>query len=420
MAGRPGAYGQTGGMPSTPPEGQPVPLDGSLPATALAELADRTRAFGIYVHVPFCASRCGYCDFNTYTPSELSGATQESYVDSVLAELRLAQRVLGAAAPTVQTVFVGGGTPTLLPPEDLARILDGIDRAFGLAPGAEVTTEANPESVTPASLRALRRAGFTRISLGMQSVAPHVLAILDRRHTPGRATQSAEQARAAGFEHVNLDLIYGVPGERPEDFAASLDAAVTAGVDHVSAYALTVEEGTRLFARVRRGEVPAPDDDVAADRYLAAEERLTAAGFAWYEVSNWARSPASACRHNLGYWRGDHWWGLGPGAHSHVGGVRWWNVRHPAAYARRLADGHAPAQAREVLTAEQRHVEEVMLGVRMADGLPLDRLTEPGRAAAVRSVADGLLDPSAHAAGRAVLTLRGRLLADAVVRDLLA
>ncbi|MBX6751294.1 MAG: coproporphyrinogen III oxidase [Micromonosporaceae bacterium] len=414
-------------MPSAPPDGQPVPIDGSLPAAALAELADGPRAFGIYVHVPFCASRCGYCDFNTYAPGELAGAThesyvatQKSYVDSVLAELALAARVLDGAAPTVQTVFVGGGTPTLLPPEDLARILAGIDRAFGLAPDAEITTEANPESVTPASLRALRQAGFTRISLGMQSVAPHVLALLDRRHTPGRATQAAEQARAAGFERVNLDLIYGVPGERPEDFLASLDAAVAAGVDHVSAYALTVEEGTRLHARVRRGEIPAPDDDVAADRYLAAEERLTAAGFTWYEVSNWARSPDSACRHNLGYWRGDHWWGLGPGAHSHVGGVRWWNVRHPAAYARRLADGHTPAQAREVLTVEQRQVEEVMLRVRMADGLALDRLSEPGRAAAVRCMADGLLDPHAHAAGRAVLTLRGRLLADAVVRDLLA
>jgi oxygen-independent coproporphyrinogen-3 oxidase len=407
-------------MPSTPPDGEPVPVDGSLPTAALAELADGRRGFGIYVHVPFCASRCGYCDFNTYTPGELDGTAQESYVDSVLAELALATRVLDGAAPAVQTVFIGGGTPTLLAPEDLARLLDGIDQAFGLAPDAEITTEANPESVTPASLQALRRAGFTRISLGMQSVAPHVLALLDRRHTPGRATQAAEQARAAGFAHVNLDLIYGVPGERPENFVASLDAAVAAGVDHVSAYALTVEEGTRLFARVRRGEVPPPDEDAAADRYLAAEERLTAAGFAWYEVSNWARSPGSVCRHNLGYWRGAHWWGLGPGAHSHIGGVRWWNVRHPAAYARRIASGHTPAQAREVLTADQRHMEEVMLRVRLAEGLPLDRLSEPGRAAALRAVDDGRLDPRAHAAGRAVLTLRGRLLADAVVRDLLA
>lgn len=405
-------------MPSIPPEGQPVPADGRLPGAALDEL--RAGSLGIYVHVPFCASRCGYCDFNTYTPTELGGAgPQDSYVDSVLAEIALAGTVLAGSAPPVETVFVGGGTPTLLPPDDLARVLDGIEKEFGLAGGAEITTEANPESVTPATLRRLRDAGFTRISLGMQSVAPHVLAVLDRRHSPGRAAQAAAEAREAGFEHVNLDLIYGTPGERPEDFAASLEAAIAAGVDHVSAYSLIVEEGTRLYGRVRRGEIAAPDDDVAADRYLAAEARLTAAGFAWYEVSNWARSPAGVCRHNLGYWRGDHWWGLGPGAHSHVGGVRWWNVRHPTAYAGLLGQKRTPAQARELLTPEQRHVEEVMLRVRLADGLALERLDERGRAAALRSVAQGLLDPHVHAAGRAVLTLRGRLLADAVVSDLL-
>jgi oxygen-independent coproporphyrinogen-3 oxidase len=407
-------------MPSTPPEGEPAPPDGSLPAAALHELRSGA-TFGIYVHVPFCASRCGYCDFNTYTAAELgdlpSFGSRDAYVEAVLAELAMARRVLGNA--DVTTVFFGGGTPTLLAPDALARILDGIDTAFGLESGAEVTTEANPESVTPQSLGALRRAGFTRVSLGMQSVAPHVLAVLDRRHSPGRAGQAAAQARAAGFEHVNLDLIYGTPGERPEDFAASLDAAVASGVDHVSAYSLILEEGTRLHARVRRGEVDAPDDDVAADRYLTAERRLAAAGFGWYEVSNWATSPDARCAHNLGYWRDGHWWGLGPGAHSHVAGVRWWNMRHPAAYARRLADGLSPAQAREVLTGEQRHVEQVMLRLRLAEGLPLSRLDPDGREAAVRSMADGLLEPAAHAAGHAVLTLRGRLFADAVIRDLL-
>ncbi|HEY7224367.1 MAG TPA: radical SAM family heme chaperone HemW [Micromonosporaceae bacterium] len=405
-------------MPSTPPEGDPAPMDGILPGPALRELV-QVESFGAYVHVPFCASRCGYCDFNTYTAAELGGGgSQEGYPATVLSEIDLAQRVLGDPAPRFGTVFFGGGTPTLLPPEDLARVLEGIDKAFGLATGAEVTTEANPESVTPASLRALRRAGFNRISLGMQSVAPHVLTVLDRRHTPGRAAQAATEAREAGFDHVNLDLIYGTPGERAEDFAASLDAAVAAGVDHVSAYSLIVEEGTRLHGRVRRGELAAPDDDVAADRYLAAEACLSAAGLAWYEVSNWAR-PGAQCRHNLGYWRGGHWWGFGPGAHSHVGGVRWWNVRHPTAYARRLADGHSPAQGREVLTGEQRYVEEVMLRLRLAEGQPLQRLSEPGRQAAGRALSDGLLDPAGHAAGRAVLSLRGRLLADGVVRDLL-
>lgn len=396
-----------------------MPSDGSLPREARAQVG--RRGFGVYVHVPFCASRCGYCDFNTYTAAELGGdGGREAYVEAVLAELALAVRVLGDAPPRrVDTVFVGGGTPTLLPTGDLARILEAIDDAWGLAPDAEVTTEANPESVTPASLRALRAAGYTRISLGMQSAAPGVLAVLERQHTPGRAVEAAAEARAAGFPHVNLDLIYGTPGETAEDFAGSLAAVVDAGVDHVSAYALIVEEGTRLAARMRRGELPYPSDDVAADRYLAAEAALSAAGFTWYEVSNWAASPAARCRHNLLYWTGGDWWGLGPGAHSHVGGVRWWNVKHPATYARRLAAGVSPGQARELLTAAERHMEDVMLRLRLADGLPLAVLDEAGRAGAARALADGLLARPAYEAGQAVLTLRGRLLADAVVRDLL-
>ncbi|MFB9851105.1 radical SAM family heme chaperone HemW [Micromonospora andamanensis] len=406
-------------MPGVLPAGEPVPGDGSLPASARASVG--ARGFGVYVHVPFCASRCGYCDFNTYTADELGGgATREGYVDAVLAELALAARVLGEAPPArVETVFVGGGTPTLLPTDDLARILDAIDRTWGLAADAEVTTEANPESVTPTTLKELRAAGYTRISLGMQSAAPGVLAVLDRRHSAGRATAAALEARDAGFDHVNLDLIYGTPGERAEDFAASLDQVVAAGVDHVSAYALIIEDGTRLAARMRRGELPYPDEDVAADRYLAAESALNAAGFSWYEVSNWARTPDARCRHNLLYWAGSNWWGLGPGAHSHVGGVRWWNVKHPGAYAKRLATGGSPGQAREVLTGDETHMEEVMLRLRLASGLPLDVLTDAGRAGAARALAEGLLAEPAHAAGRAVLTLRGRLLADAVVRDLL-
>jgi putative oxygen-independent coproporphyrinogen III oxidase len=378
------------------------------------------RGFGVYVHVPFCASRCGYCDFNTYTATELGGgADQGAYADTVLAEIALAARVLDGAAPEVDTVFFGGGTPTLLPSDDLARILDGIHKAFGLAADVEVTTEANPESVTPASLTALRRAGFTRISLGMQSARPHVLAVLDRRHTAGRPEVAAAEARAAGFDHVNLDLIYGAPGENADDWQASLDAVVGAGVDHVSAYALIVEDGTRLGRQVARGELPMPDDDVLADRYLQAETTLSGAGLSWYEVSNWALDPQARCRHNELYWRSGDWWGFGPGAHSHVGGVRWWNVKHPTAYAARLADGASPGHARESLDAGTRHVEDVMLRLRLLEGLPLAVLDVDGHAAAARAVEDGLLDPAQHAAGRAVLTLRGRLLADAVVRDLL-
>ena len=402
-------------MPGPPPDGEPVPSDGSLPESALRTVG--RRGFGVYVHVPFCASRCGYCDFNTYTAGELGGgASREGYADAVLAELKLAAGVTGAR---VDTVFVGGGTPTLLDPGDLGRILEGIDQTWGLVDGAEVTTEANPESVDPRSLRALRAAGFTRISLGMQSAAPSVLAILDRKHTAGRAPQAAIEAREAGFDHVNLDLIYGTPGERPEDFAASLDTVIKAGVDHVSAYSLIVEDGTRMAARMRRGELPYPEDDVAADRYLAAEAALGGAGFSWYEVSNWATAPDARCRHNLLYWTGGDWWGLGPGAHSHVGGVRWWNVKHPTAYAKRVAEGVSPGQGREILTDADRHVEDVMLRVRLRDGLPVAALDATGLAGAAQALGDGLLEPGAYADGQVVLTLRGRLLADAVIRDLL-
>ena len=402
-------------MPGPLPDGEPVPSDGSLPDSALRDVG--ARGFGVYVHVPFCASRCGYCDFNTYTASELGGgASREGYADAVLAELKLAGTVTGAP---VDTVFIGGGTPTLLDPADLGRILEGIDRTWGLTAGAEITTEANPESVTPQSLQALRKAGFTRISLGMQSAAPAVLRILDRRHTAGRAPQAAVEAREAGFDHVNLDLIYGTPGETAEDFAGSLRTVIDAGVDHVSAYSLIVEDGTRMATRMRRGELPYPEDDVAADRYLAAEAALGEAGFSWYEVSNWATTPDARCRHNQLYWSGGDWWGLGPGAHSHVGGVRWWNVKHPSAYAKRVEEGLSPGLGREILTDQDRHVEDVMLRVRLRDGLPLTALDAAGLTGAARARADGLLDAAAYEAGRVVLTLRGRLLADAVIRDLL-
>ncbi|MFI6574864.1 radical SAM family heme chaperone HemW [Nocardiopsis sp. NPDC050513] len=409
-------------MPSVALDGEPVPRGGDLPASSLAELGDRP--LGFYVHVPFCVTRCGYCDFNTYTADELvsrdgtATASRETYADQAIAEVELADRVLRGDRPQVGTVFVGGGTPTLLPAEDLGRIVGAIRDRFGLAPDAELTTEANPETVDPAYLARLREAGFTRVSFGMQSARPHVLRVLERGHTPGRPERCVAWARAAGFEHVNLDLIYGTPGESDDDWAASLDAALSADPDHVSAYSLIVEEGTRLAARVRRGELTAPDDDTMADRYLMADEALAKAGFAPYEVSNWARTPEGRSRHNLLYWTGGHWWGVGPGAHSHVGGTRWWNVKHPAAYAARLAQGSSPGQAREVLTAEERRFERVLLELRVERGCPLDLLEPRGREAARRAVAGGLLDPGAHDAGRAVLTRRGRLLADAVVRDL--
>ncbi|WP_141013596.1 radical SAM family heme chaperone HemW [Nocardioides sambongensis] len=403
-------------MPSALPEGEPVPDDGALPPAALAELG--RRPFGFYVHVPFCTVRCGYCDFNTYTAEELgAGVTRAAYADQAVAEVRRARTVLGDRTPPVQTVFVGGGTPTLLAPEALGSILRAIDEEFGLAPDAEVTTEANPDSVDLDRLVRLREAGFTRVSFGMQSAVPQVLAVLDRTHDPERVPGVVQAARSAGFDQVSLDLIYGTPGESAEDWLTTVDAALACEPDHVSAYSLIVEEGTALARRVRRGELPMPDEDDLADKYLAADERFAAAGLGWYEVSNWAREEAARCRHNIGYWTGGDWWGIGPGAHSHVGGVRWWNVKHPAAYARRLAAGTTPAHGREVLDAETRLMERVLLETRLVDGIAMDVVPAPSAAADL--VADGLiLDPGQHG-DRVVLTVRGRLLADAVVRALL-
>ncbi|MHA6512052.1 radical SAM family heme chaperone HemW [Tessaracoccus sp. Z1128] len=391
------------------PDGDPAPRDGSLPASAL----DHGRPLSLYVHVPFCRVRCGYCDFNTYTPSELGDLSPDTYVGAALAEVELAARILGPRR--VETVFFGGGTPTMLPAEGLAGLLSAVRERFEVEPGAEVTTEANPETLSPEYLDTLRAAGFTRISLGLQSVVPHVLRVLERQHTPRRGLEAAGWAREAGFEHVSLDLIYGTPGESLDDWRASLDAVASAPVDHVSAYSLIVEEGTRLAAQVRRGEVPMPDDDDLADKYLLADEALDALGLANYEVSNWAR-PGGECRHNLAYWRGADWWGIGPGAHSHIGGVRFWNRKHPRSYAAALAAGESPALAREVLGEADRRVERVLLELRLADGIPLDILTPSEEARVTAIVRRGLAVVDQH---RMRLTRDGRLLADGVVRDLL-
>jgi putative oxygen-independent coproporphyrinogen III oxidase len=403
--------------PSALPDGEPVPADGSLPVHA------GNVPFGWYLHVPYCATRCGYCDFNTYAlgidPEVSTDGAPEHWSRTAVREIALAQRVLSAAVPPADTVFFGGGTPTLLGAPDFRRVLDAIAATSGLASDAEVTTEANPESVTQESLAALRDAGVNRLSIGMQSALPHVLATLDRHHTPGRVAEVVAWARAAGFEQVSIDLIYGTPGESLKDWQRSVETVSSLAPDHVSAYALIVEPGTRLAARIDRGELPMPDDDDLADKYLLLDDLLSASGYDWYEVSNWARDAQSRCRHNLRYWRGDDWWGIGPGAHSHVAGVRWWNVKHPATWAARLASGASPAAAREVLDAQQRRAEDVLLRVRLAEGLPADLLTPAGVEGAEAAAADGLLRAAAWADGRAVLTRRGRLLADAVVRALL-
>ncbi|MGV0835194.1 radical SAM family heme chaperone HemW [Mycolicibacterium thermoresistibile] len=382
--------------------------------------ATRGRPFGLYIHVPFCATRCGYCDFNTYTPGELAGADPGGWLAALRTELRLAASTLtcgdSADPPQVATIFVGGGTPSLLGGAGLTAVLQAVRDNFPVAPDAEITTEANPESTSPQFFADLRAAGYTRISLGMQSVAPHVLAVLDRVHSPGRAPAAAAEARAAGFDHVNIDLIYGTPGESDDDLRRSVDTAVAAGVDHISAYALIVEDGTALARRIRRGEIPAPDDDVLAERYELLDARLRSAGFDWYEVSNWSR-PGGECRHNLGYWNGGEWWAAGPGAHGHLGATRWWNVKHPGRYAATLGEGRLPVADFEELDDHDRHTEDVMLRLRLRSGLPLSALTADESARVEPLLADGLLH---RRDDRLLLTDRGRLLADGIVTTLLA
>lgn len=413
-------------MPGALPEGEPVPSDGGVPEPALRGLAERQ--FGVYLHVPFCRVRCGYCDFNTYTLPELgipgSGAGISSYADTALSEIALADRVLrstGEQVPAVSTVFIGGGTPTMLAAADLVRMVDGIRNRFGLIEGAEITTEANPDTVTAHVAHTLAAGGFTRVSIGMQSAVPHVLATLDRTHDPANVERAVGYARDAGLQ-VSLDLIYGTPGESPLDWQRSLEAVVALGPDHVSAYALVVEDGTKLAAQVRRGAVPMPQDDDEALKYEMADEMLAAAGYGWYEISNWAARTDARCAHNESYWRGDDWWGIGPGAHSHVGGVRWWNVKHPTAYADRLGRDVSPGAGREILTEEQLYDEKVLLGIRLIDGLGLDSLAAQGRSAVAGLIADELVQPGPALRSRdrrVVLTLRGRMLADTVVRRLL-
>lgn len=375
-----------------------------------------------YVHIPFCTVRCGYCDFNTYTAKELgSGSSQASYAATVSQEISFARGVMDKsdiAHREIETVFFGGGTPTLLPASDLVSVLGRISSEFGLKPGAEVTTEANPDSVTRESLQELKDGGFTRVSFGMQSAVPHVLAVLERTHDPKRVPQVVQWAREVGLD-VSVDLIYGTPGESVEDWRASIEAALSCEPDHISAYALIIEEGTKLAAQIRRGQVPNIDDDDHAEKYQLADEMFAAAGYQWYEVSNWAKGDEHACRHNVAYWQGGDWWGAGPGAHSHVGGLRWWNVKHPAAYQQRIDGGISPGHGREFPDAEAVQLERTMLLTRLSSGMLIAELDEHGRKAVAGLIADELIDPKAAFAGSVVLTQRGRLLADLVVRELL-
>lgn len=364
--------------------------------------------FGLYIHVPFCASRCGYCDFNTYTPKEVA-TSHEAYLRALETELALAD------TQPADTVFIGGGTPSLLGSRGLGRVMEMVREHVGLAPGAEVTTESNPESTSPEYFSGLLEAGFTRVSLGMQSASTPVLRVLDRVHTPGRALAAAKEALAAGFEHVNLDMIYGTPTETDDDVRATLEAILSTGVDHVSAYSLIVEDGTAMARKVRRGELPAPSEDAYADRYEIIARTLEDAGYGWYEVSNWAKE-GGECRHNLIYWRNEQWWGAGPGAHSYLGGTRFFNVKRPERYSEMLSRGDLPIAGSETLTDEERHEEALMLGLRLKEGVPREWIGRGAREVVDKHARAGLLDVGE----RVAVTGPGRLLADGIITDILA
>ena len=397
------------------PIGDPAPSDGKLAASSAALSAGRN--FGAYIHVPFCRVRCGYCDFNTYTSLELQGAKQSDYIDEVGREISLAQAVLCDAQIVprkLSTVFFGGGTPTLLPAKDLVRALNKLRETWGLVDGAEVTTEANPDTVTEDYLRELIDGGFTRVSFGVQSAVPHVLATLDRTHDPLCVPAVVASAHRVGLA-VSIDLIYGTPGESLADWRESLTHAISLDTGHISAYALIVEDGTALERRIRRGEIAAPDDDLQADMYELADQMLSEAGFDWYEVSNWSRTEEERSRHNISYWKNEDWWGFGPGSHSHIGGTRFWNVKHPAAYAQKLALGSSPAAGREQPDENATALERVLLEIRLREGTSASGFET---AVIASLIGDGLVTFEAARAGRLVLTLPGRLRADEVVRRL--
>lgn len=404
------------------PDGDPAPLSGELPDSARVDAESRT--WHAYLHIPFCSVRCGYCDFNTYTANELRGVTQNSFLNNLLAEVKLSRQVVNQAQlpeRELSSVFFGGGTPTQLEAKQLAAVLDALRGEFEVAEGAEITTEANPDSIDEKYLETLAAAGFTRVSIGMQSAVPSVLATLDRTHNPANVAKAVSAVKSVGLQ-VSVDLIYGTPGETMQNWAYSLEQAISLEPDHISAYSLIVEDGTKLARQIRSGELLSPSDDDQADKYELADQMLAGSGFNWYEVSNFSRRAESRSAHNIAYWKSNDWWGFGPGAHSHIGGTRWWNVKHPAAYAERLIANQSPALAREVLDEKTRASERVLLELRLREGLSIDYLksVNPRVAEPISQfIADGSVEPDAAIRGQLKLTLKGRLLADALVRDLL-
>lgn len=389
--------------------------------------------FEVYVHVPFCLRRCGYCDFNTYTATDMgTGASRGNYANMVVREMRLVrdwQREHGIDEPAASTVFFGGGTPTVLRAADLVKMLDAIRELWGIADDAEITTEANPDTVDADYVKELADGGFNRISFGMQSAVPSVLKTLDRTHTPANVAAGVEAANAAGMRS-SVDLIYGAPGESLDDWRTSVSTAIDLGVNHISAYALTIAPHTKMGRRIAAGTLPTPDDDDEANKYEIADDLLSAAGLEWYEISNWAR-PGYESRHNLGYWRNVDWAGLGPGAHSHYNrcladssgetgettsaplGLRSWDIAHPKLWGQSIIDGKVPWDGSERISHEEHLEETIMLGLRLRGGLDLALLGDTVDMTRIRPMEnEGLI--TIHG-GRVVPTRTGRLLNDTVI-----
>lgn len=375
-----------------------------------------------YIHIPYCVKRCGYCDFNTYTPAELKISTgleqiSNSYIDLLLQEIdSVREQIVGEI--TVPSIFFGGGTPSLMQPNDIGRVISKIKNEFDLPLNSEITLECNPDTVTKDSLENFKKVGINRVSFGMQSAVPHVLATLDRTHKPENLAQATTWANEVGISEISVDLIYGTPGESITDWQTSLDSALALPITHISAYALIIEEGTKLAAQIKRGEVPEVDDDLVADKYLIADKAFKEAGFEWYELSNWSK-PGSESKHNMAYWNGENWWGAGPGAHSHLDGKRFWNVKHPNLYKERIQNKQSAVADSEVLKKDQIESERLMLLLRLPSGIEKQTLNQNQLSELSEFVESGHLDRANWNQGRASLTLNGRLIADRILRKIL-
>ena len=375
-----------------------------------------------YIHIPYCIKRCGYCDFNTYTPSELQITTglkniTNSYTTLLITEIKSARKQVGERA-VVPSIFFGGGTPSLMEAEDIKSIISTIGSEFDLAGDIEITLESNPDTVDKDKLEKFYRAGINRISFGMQSAVPHVLATLDRTHNPDNLYQVTKWASEVGFKEISVDLIYGTPGESKSDWQKSIDTALSLPITHISAYALIIEEGTKLAAQIKRGEVDQVDDDLTAEKYLMADNAFTKFGFNWYELSNWSKVNSES-KHNLAYWLGKNWWGAGPGAHSHLNGKRFWNVKHPNLYKQKIDANESPVADSEDLKELQIESERLMLSIRLPSGVKKNTLNEQQILDLSEYVESGHLDKGDWDNGRATLTLDGRLIADRIVREIL-